>query len=278
MHVIGQNNLEPDNPDAGTFPSYQPYYQSVFDRLDLVSYIKQNGIDEVWLWYAEPAKPGWPSFDPTIHSVTKPHVGFVESNMASPTTSDISNSYRFQNDLPIVDHTYIVYANNFRRTQNEMVHNHGHQLEAIYKYVAAQQDGNENLFVANFSGWGVGYSSPPLGRSGDTHHPPNTPTDYDYNNTTLVESDIEDWTPNGSGAKKMVNRETWASIPYAWPASMQGTNLGEPAWYVYWMQNMPGYQNQIPYNIGTGRMTNWWEFTADWDAAINSNKGLWQND
>ena len=39
------------------------------------------------------------------------------------------------------------------------------------------------------------------------------------------------------------------------------------------MQNMPGFDNQIPY---TGQqMTNWWFFTADWDAAIGSGYRLY---
>src|SRR6185436_2043432 len=36
--------------------------------------------------------------------------------------------------------------------------------------------------------------------------------------------------------------------------------------------NMPGYQNGIP--DGGNVMANWWQFTADWDAAIFANRGL----
>jgi hypothetical protein len=38
------------------------------------------------------------------------------------------------------------------------------------------------------------------------------------------------------------------------------------------MQNMPGLGNTIP--NGLGRMTNWWAFTADWDASIRAGLGL----
>lgn len=37
---------------------------------------------------------------------------------------------------------------------------------------------------------------------------------------------------------------------------------------------MPGYQNMIPYRAKT-TMTNWWEFTADWDGVIKAGKGLY---
>ena len=38
------------------------------------------------------------------------------------------------------------------------------------------------------------------------------------------------------------------------------------------MQNWPGYNNQIHY--GSNTMTNWWDFTVDWDQAVKSHEGL----
>ncbi|NTW23799.1 MAG: T9SS type A sorting domain-containing protein, partial [Lentimicrobium sp.] len=190
-----------------------------------------------------------------------------------PTTGDISNSYRFPDDLYILDSTYVVYCQNFRRTQAEAVHNHGHQLESIYKYISDRQDGNISMFVQNFSGWGDNnYTMPPIGRAGDTHHPPNTTSDYDYLNTTLVDSDIEDWKPAG-GTVKQVNVDTWGNLVYAWPGDPDFSQRKESQWYLYWMQNMPGYQNTIPYNTYT--MTNWWHFTSDWDLCYVENTGLY---
>jgi len=231
-------------------------------------------VKEVWIWFGEPAQPGWPSYDEQIHGNKTSYLVFEESNMASPTTGDISNSYGNPNDLYIFDHTYMVYCQNFRRTQAEALHNHGHQLESIYKYVAEKQDGNISMFVQNFSGWGDNnYTIPPLGRAGDAHHPPNTGVDYDYLNTTLVESDIEDWKPLG-GTTKLVNVDTWGNLKYNWPGVQEFSQRVESQWYIYWMQNMPGYNNNIPYN--SFNMTNWWKFTADWDNSINNNIGLYE--
>ena len=265
-YVIGED---------GGVQCYSPNYKKVFDQYNLNNYINTHNIKEVWLWYGEPAKPSWTSYDPDLHGNIEKSVTFVESNMSSPTTGDVSNSHRHQDDLYILNHTYVVYCYNFRRTQAEMIHNHGHQLESIYKYAATQQDGDYNLFVSDFSGWGEDYSTPPIGRAGDCHHPPNTKKDYDYQNDSLVESDIEDWTPDYSGKTKKVNANTWGNIDYAWPSSVaiDIPQKTESHWYIYWMQNMPGYKNGISYSAGKN-MTNWWYFTADWDDAINSGMGL----
>lgn len=237
---------------------YFPDYDQILTRINAENYVNIQGVKEFWIWgyHFLPIAP-------------------VESNMSSPTTGDVSNSDRFQNDLPIYNKTYTVYNYNFTRTQAEAVHNHGHQLESILKHVAVLQDGNYNLFVHDFSGWGENYSTLPIGRAGDCHHPSNTTIDYDYENMTLVESDIEDWTPDFSGETTMVNANTWGNINYNWPAdvAVDIPQKIESQWYIYWMQNMPGLGNTIPY--GVNYMNNWWEFTADWDAVITNNLGLY---
>jgi hypothetical protein len=256
---------------AGGYPVYEPDFIHVYNDFGLQQYIEANGVEEIWIWFGQCAMPGWPSYNPAIH-LPQNYVEFVESNMASPVTGDISNSHRFPNDIPIASKTAVVYCYNFRRSQAEAVHNHGHQLESIYKYTAEQQDGNYNLFVHDFSGWGENYSTPPLGRAGDCHHPPNTTADYDYLNTTLVQSDIEDWKP-AVGQKKWVNVNTWGNLSYAWPAGYNFPQLTESQWYIYWMQNMPGYCSAIPYN--SNYMTNWWQFTSDWDSCNINDVGLY---
>ena len=95
---------------------------------------------------------------------------------------------------------------------------------------------------------------------------------------TLVESDIEDWTPDNSGTKKLVNVDTYGKLKYAWPDTDPDKIVQrvESQWYIYWMQNMPGHNNSIQYKDKD--MTNWWLFTADWDKAISAGVGLVSND
>jgi hypothetical protein len=259
-------------PNPENHPIHLPNLLQIFQRFNLQHYINDLGVKEVWLWSGE-LEPSYPSFNPNIHRPENLRKNW-ESNMSSPTTGDISNSNRDNTDLPIYDHTYIVYGGNFRRTQVEAVHNRGHQLEAILSHACFLQDGNTDLFWKMFVGQNASGNFI-TGRCGWTHMPPNTTIDNDYTNPTLVESDIEDWTPEGIGQHKEVNADTWGTIPYAWPVAPPdaGPERTTSQWFIYWMQNMPGRGNTIPYNAN--RMTNWWTFTADWDASINAGLGLY---
>jgi hypothetical protein len=253
-------------------PVYFPDMHSVLERIGAKHFVNDLGVREFWVWQTG-LDPGQPSYDP---SVNRPEYFRVmqESNMSSPTTGDVSNSARDNKDLPVYDHTYVVYGQNFRRTQAEVVHNHGHQLEATLSYVNQRQDGDTALFWQKFVGRDANFNWV-RGRCGDTHHPPNAADDYDYQNPNPFDSDIEDWTPAGTGQKKPVSAQTWGGINYFWPGGTLPPQQTESQWYVYWMQNMPGLGNTIP-NGAANRMTNWWTFTADWDAAVNSGLGLYQ--
>ncbi len=247
-------------------PVYYVDVTQVMDRFGLQELIEAEGIKEVWFW-SSPMDAGFPTYiaNPGLfdHADFR---GMPESNMASPLTGDISNSWRIPDDLPILDHTYIVYGSNFRRTQAESVHNHGHQLEVMLRYAATRQDGHDGLFWHDFVGVTNGQFK--TGRAGWTHMPPNTIDHYDYVDRALVLSDIEDWRPDNTGAKTLVNLNTWGNLPYAWPEPDFVPQQVESHWYIYWMQNMPGYQNTIPY--GNDFMTNWWFLTAEWDAALGT--------
>jgi hypothetical protein len=238
-------------PDAS---SHQPDYDQILRRINAEHWVTEHNAKEFWIW-------GY-------------HAGGiypVESNMSSPTTGDISNSFRL-NDLPVFDRTYTLYGYNFMRTQTEALHNHGHQIEAILSHVASRQDGVTDLFWVNFCGFvpGVGMGT---GRGGTCHHPTNTNLDYDYLNEALVLSDCEDWTPDYSGQKKTVNMHRWRDLVFEWPGdpgfndpSLWSTRA-ETQYLIYWWQNMPGWDNGIRYGASE-EMTNWWKFTGDWDGSI----------
>ena len=195
-----------------------------------------------------------------------------ESNMSSPTTGDISNSDRDPNDAPVLPHTYIIYGINYRHSQAEAVHNVGHQVEAMMSHIAFRQDMNSDLFWRRFVGLdGAGKFIP--GRAGATHFPPNAAQDYDYLNTRMMPSVIEDWRPDNAGQKTQVNVDTWGKLVYPWPGEPDFGGRVESQWYTYWFQNMPGRGNRIPH--GSNWMTNWWAFVADWDAAFKSGLGLY---
>lgn len=246
-------------PDPGSSGVFFSDYDQIIRRFDGQNYVDNLGVKEFW-----------------VFGYQYKEVSGSESNMSSPTTGDISNSYRFQDDMPVYSKTYITYNYNITRGGNEATHNHGHQIESMCDYVARKQDGNPNMFWQNFVG--KAGNNPPLGRCGDTHHPANSNIDYDYHNTTFVASDIKNWKPSG-GTTALVNKDTWGSIPYNWPAALLPSMVpnAESNWYIFWMQSIPGNGNQIPYNTtNTKWMTNWWRFMADWDSTTVK-IGLYQN-
>ena len=197
-------------------------YHAIMERINIRHWVEDRGVKEVWLW-------GY-------------HGGIIdlwESNMAGP-YGDISNSDRDPRDLPVLDRTYTVYHYNYQRGPSEAVEDHMHQIEAMLRHI------DPHLFWERFVG------KPGEGRCGWAHYPPNATIDYDWANPAYIATDIEDWTPDGTGRKQRINCARWGCD------SLQ--------WFVYWMQNLPGADNGLTYR---GRpLSNWWTFIGDFDAAM----------
>lgn len=157
----------------------------------------------------------------------------------------LSNSDRDPLDLPIFKKTYIVYHYNYERDASEAVHNHIHQIEAVMRHHGGEL-------------WKRWEGEPGKWRCGNCHFPLNGRKDYDWANKEYVESDIEDWKPEGFGKKERINCDKW-----------EGDSL---KWFIYWMQSMPGESNRLTLR---GRpLTNWWVFMGDYDSAIRNRIGL----
>ena len=203
-------------------------YYSIMERIEIRRWVEERGIKEVWLW-------GY-------------HGGVIdlwESNMAGP-YGDISNSDRDPYDLPVLDRTYTVYHYNYQRGPSEAVEDHLHQMEAILRHV------DSHLFWDKFVG------KPGEGHCGWAHYPPNASSDYDWTNRTSVWTDIEDWTPEGTGRKQRIDCTRWGCD------SLQ--------WFIYWMQNLPGADNGLSYR---GRpLKNWWTLIGDFDKAMSAGPKL----
>ena len=210
--VYEQTPRGPVIGEVNGFPIYAPDFYQIFERFDMAHYVNSLGVKEIWVWMGGVA-PDFPSYDPRLH---KPENfrNWWESNMSSPLTGDISNSNRDNTDLPVYNSTYTVYGQNFRRTQAEAVHNHGHQLEAILSHVNHLQHGNTDLFWKKFVGQDENEDFITRACGLDTHAPRIQPKHYDTQNPARVESDIEDWTPDNNGSKKVVNVDTWGNLTY----------------------------------------------------------------
>lgn len=257
----------------------QPDYKQIFDMIGLQNLVEQNGVKEVWINY-----PYYVN-------------GLIveESNMSSPriktegSSADVSNSYHITTDLPIYNKTYVVYGNAADRWFAEMIHCRGHQLEAQMAKL------NNTFFWNDFVGYkkdGTAYKQE--GRAGSTHFTPNSTGDYDYNNPTLISSDIGDWKPDRTGVKKTVNNSTWVgerkNMPYPiipmtkhikWNELMKQGVGGDPqsGWIVYWNQSIPS-SVPITYVDTTTKTTktveNWWDIFYNWDNALTMKKNLYK--
>lgn len=266
----------------GSMPVYRPHYADIVETWNGKHYINDSGVDEIWLW-------GWHhgNIVPAESNMSSNHINTYSDN------GDISNS-EHTDDLPKYNNTYVVYNYNYGRSANEAVHNHLHQYENMMWHISKIITGSEAFIREKFSGWqhwdDLEKRTAPLGAVGDCHHPVNTDKDYDYRNETLVYSDIEDWNPERTGEKKQINCNTWYQYFYnKWP---EGYDITEPviggslssastkaakteaAWYIYWMQNIPGYNNNISYL--DQKLTNWQDFKADWDNTMNNNTKLYK--
>jgi len=236
---------------------YHPDYNQILNRFNAKKYVEEQGVKEFWIWGYH-------------HGDIEPN----ESNMSSPLSGNISNSERRADVMPIFSRSYVLYNYNYGRTASEAIHDHGHQLEHMLNYINIQQDGNTDLFGKDFMGRVGTYPDVwTTGRCGWTHMPPNTIKDYNYEDSTFVESDIEDWTPERVGKLARVNSFTWGIIPYHWPGLYPPENRTEAQWYVFWRQNIPGLGNHTPYKNGV--LTNWWRFIGDWDGALRDKMGLY---
>jgi hypothetical protein len=219
-------------------------YARIMQRIDIRKWVEQQGVKEVWIW-------GY-------------HGGVLdlwESNMASP-FGDISNSNRDPNDLPVLKSTYTVYHYNYQRGASEAVEDHMHQFEAVLNFVDGRDrtppdQWDKLLFWGKFVGSDRSHKIVRPG-CGWAHYPPNGESDYDWANAKYVETDIEDWRPDGTGARQRLNCDRWG-----------GDSL---RWFVYWMQNLPGAAHNLELD---GRpLTNWWLFIGDFDYAMNNELGL----
>jgi len=238
--VVGSAEFKepiPLRPKVGDNPPL-PDYAAIMGRIKAKDLVENQGVHEVWLW--------------GYHG----KIGLWESNMSSP-TGDVSNSDRDEKDLPIYKRTYTVYHYNYGRGVGEMLENHMHQFEHLLNYVDGRdttppEKWTELLFWGKFVGSDASHkivTNP--ARCGWTHYAPNSEKDYDWTNPRYVETDIEDWRPDGIGRTQKMNADRWDRDPIKWR--------------VYWLQAIPGIDNGLKYR---GRaLRNWWSFVTDWDRA-----------
>jgi len=247
-------------------------YQDLFKKLNIQQLVEGENAKEIWI-SMRPLSIEYPVVEMEKLSPDD-FLAIWESNMSSKLTGDVSNSNRINSDLPIYNKTYVVYGHNLHRGAAENLHVRGHQIEAQLSHVDISP--SKELFWNKFVGFGTtmwGYK--PRGRVGMTHFPPNTSIDYDYDNSTLIDSDIEDWQPEG-GTKKPINSRRWLDIRYNIPkiqTQVYDENDGQLKWLIFWFQTIPNSTANILYE--NNKLENWWDVFYQWDSAFINRKSLW---
>jgi hypothetical protein len=219
-------------------------YRQILDRVKIQDWVEKRGVKEVWIWAYHGGK-----------------VDLWESNMASR-FGDVSNSDRDPKDLPLLNKTYTVYHYNYQRGTSEAIEDHMHQIEAVLNHVDSRDRTPAEkwpglLFWGHFVGSDRSHKIVHPG-CGWAHFPPNGERDYDWANPRFVETDMDDWKPDGSGRKTRMNCQRWG-----------GDSL---RWFVYWMQHLPGPGNGLSFERRPIR--NWWVFLGDYDLAKTRNLEL----
>ena len=254
---------------------YYPDYHKLFEDLKIKELVENQNVKEIWF--------------------NRKSLSVPESNMSSPTSGDISNlyyeqGYQFNNnvydenrDLPIYDKTYVVYSHWLHNSYDFTLHVRGHQIERQMSYF---EDGN--FLFGKFKGFNIGENGRERG-CGTVHYPVNATSDYQYNNSGSVLSDIENWLPDDSGEQTLINSDSWkrnitisTSMPIwnDYKSQTQRSIIGndpQGGWMIYWFQSIPG-ETLIPFNKDgkNYRLSNWWDLFYDWDNAIRENHKHWE--
>lgn len=231
------------------FPTYADY-PGIMNSHNICNYVNNQGVREVWLWaYQGPSTQG-PNHD-------QPYLNIAESKMSGP-YGDISNSYRW-NDMPVCQHTYVVYTFNYGRGTAEAMESWGHQIEMEDRNI------DNNLFTL-FQGQNYPQTLGVTGRCGSVHNPPNARNEYDRNNPTPTASDCFNWNPDGMGPLTQISCANWGC---GYTSDNNNSSLNYMVWN--W-RSMPGRNNTKTYQ--GKQLRNWWDVHGNFDSVMGSSKRL----
>jgi len=143
---------------------------------------------------------------------------------------------------------------NYEVGEDNALHSYGHRVEGILSLTVGLgvwdgKAGETNVW-SRFTRHSKQF--PDDAQVGNVHYAPNSSSDYDYSRTNAVLSGADDWFnyPQLTGAKRMVNCETW----------------GKP----HHLNFMKWWLDHLPKNVGTtaGFYNNWWPYVVDYDHVV----------
>jgi hypothetical protein len=133
----------------------------------------------------------------------------------------------------------------YERGVGEMLENLGHRVESIMQKTFERHAGADNLWQ-RFCRYEM--VSPGNAALGNVHFAPNSVRDYDWNNSSRVVSECDDWLynfPNFKGIKRTVTATDWGN----------GDIRKHHKW---WLTHLPKTSGQ-----SHGIDNNWWKYVMD---------------
>ena len=208
----------------GATPPYLPQevdYHAIIQRFNILQRVASKDIDEVWVF----------SF---------PHAGFYESIMGGPGA--------FWCNAPPLKNTeasnrrFVIMGFSFERGVGEMLEDMGHRAESILEKTFEKLSGDDNLWKRF-----IRYEKTHPGQAalGNVHFAPNSDRDYDWNNSSTVLSECDDWLynfPDFKGVTRMVTSADWGN----------GDIRAHHKWWLNHFPKAAGRRNGIH--------NNWWQY------------------
>ncbi|HEY3266191.1 MAG TPA: carboxypeptidase-like regulatory domain-containing protein [Armatimonadota bacterium] len=221
-------------------------YNDIIRRYDLVRRVDCGDVDEVWL----EAPLGTSMWETTMAG---PNAYWCNSSPPSSPKDSLNGTNGTR--------LFVITAFNYEREADVMIHDWGHRAESILGEKVYGRWNMNNNAAPPVTTWDrftrIAKYFPGHASVGYCHYPANAVKDYDYANPTMVSSDADDWYnyPNFTGARKMVNKDTWAQ-PRSMPTGVPDYQRN----YLIWMfSHMP----HIPGRGPDGKLANWWKYVTD---------------
>lgn len=215
------------NVVRGVSSPYMPQevdYYAIIDRFNILQRVANEDVDEVWVF-------------------NFPHAGFYESIMGGPGA--------FWCNAPPLKNTetslrrFVIMGFSYERGVGEMLEDLGHRAESIMEKTFEKLTGDDNLWKRF-----IRYEKTHPGQAalGNVHFAPNSERDYDWNNSSIVTSECDDWLmnfPDFKGVRRTVSASDWGN----------GDIREHHKWWMKHFPKVAGRKNGIH--------NNWWQYIAN---------------
>ena len=204
-------------------------YDALMAEFDMIRKVDSGKIDEFWLF-------------------AFPYAGYYESIMGGPGAFWCNAPALKQ--TPHASKRFIIMGFNYQRGVGEMLEAFGHRAESIMKHTYRELKGKPNNLWERFARYDQ--THPGQAEVGIMHFAPNSVRDYDWGNTSRVQSRWHTWEkfPDLRGNSVTVDSTDWG----------KGDIRLHHKWWFRLMPHITGGADGIAYN--------WWRYIIDPNTVI----------